>query len=178
MTDLHTTHLHDDYLDGLLDNQQKAAVDNHIAGCDQCLSDMERLKNLTGLLQGIQTPDPGNEYFRNLADRIDSRTVAAEQRFAAEPVGTDRRHTYNDIMKTLIRLAAVITLLFTSFYVSYIKQEKNDTRWAEKISESDLVNSKTMVLPGMLIEPESDISQTGEKSADQDSQTVEIETRK
>ncbi len=177
MTDLHTTHLHNDYLDGLLSDEQKATVDNHIAGCENCRSDLEELKRLTEILGEIESPDPSREYFHNLSDRIESRTSASERSDSSDSSVANQRGSHH-ILKVLIRLAAVITLLFTSFYISYIKQEKDNTRWAEKISESDYVDINTMALPGMLIEPKAEVNQPEEPVLNEESQTNESETRK
>ena len=147
-----------------------------VAGCEKCRSDMEELNRLTEILGGIQPPDPDREYFHNLSDRIESRTVSAERLNSSDSAIVNQQGSHH-ILKVLIRLAAVITLLFTSFYISYIRQEKNNTRWAEKISESDYVDINTMALPGMLIEPESDIKRSADSVSDEGYHTNETETR-
>jgi anti-sigma factor RsiW len=120
MTYRHTVHLHGDYLEGHLTRDQKGAVDEHLSGCSACRTDLEALVRLKDALGRIQAPDPGDEYFAGLEATVMSLT----QPSPTEPVispnssGAARR-----TLRTLIRLVAAVTLLFSAFYISDIRQE-------------------------------------------------------
>jgi len=121
MTYRHTTHLHGDYLDGHLTSDQTSAIDNHLSVCDACRADMHALRSLKNTLGNIAVPDPGDEYFDGLAATVDSMTQSppAQRVTTFDYPGAALGRT----LKTLIRLAAIVTLLFTAFYVSNIRQE-------------------------------------------------------
>ena len=82
MTTLHTTHLHNDYLDGILSDEDTIIVDKHLNECRDCRRDLEKLRRLVSSLGSFQAPDPGQEYFQNFSDKIAARTVLAEKNTA------------------------------------------------------------------------------------------------
>lgn len=137
MTNHHTNPWHSDYLDDELSSEKKTEIKAHLEICAECRDDMEKLRRLRSALRSIEAPDPGREYFADLTERIAARTVssATDQRVAKYV------SSRTDILKTLIRLAAVITLLFGSFYVSNLKQEKEGVRWSNTISKGNYVQS-------------------------------------
>ena len=178
MTTLHTTHLHNDYLDGILSDEDTIIVDKHLNECRDCRRDLEKLRRLVSSLGSFQAPDPGQEYFQNFSDKIAARTVLAEKNTAAPRNFTGSRNYRQEILKTLIRLAAVVTLLFISFYISNIKGEKDATRWAEKISDSDFAAGDSVASTDLLIEPLTGINRVGTPSPVEDSQSTVSETLK
>jgi hypothetical protein len=160
MTHLNTTLLHD-YLDGELSSDQKEGVENHLAACERCRLEFEALKRLKVALSRVETPNPGPVYFKDLNDRIAARTSYHDigQTKPASPVG--RSLSGRDTLKALIRLAAVITLLFASFYISQIVQENRSTRWADKITQSKYARTDSVESSSEIIEPQAGINRVG-----------------
>ncbi len=141
MTYRHTSHIHGDYLDGDLSPEQRNRVERHLATCDECRQDLEKLKKLTQALQGIEGPDPGKAYFDSLADIVMARTASMTgPELSSKPV-TDRHSSGRQVLTTLIKLAAAVTLLFTAFYISDFSHKNHATRWAEHIGQSGYVTT-------------------------------------
>ena len=160
MTHLNTTLLHD-YLDGELSFDQKAEVENHLAACERCRLELEALKRLKAVLSRVETPDPGRAYFKDLNDRIAARTFCHDIR-QPEPVSPVARSlSGRDTLKALIRLAAVITLLFASFYISQIVRENRSTRWADKITQGKYAGTDSIESSPDIIEPQAGINSVG-----------------
>jgi hypothetical protein len=134
MTYRHTTYLHGDYLDGDLGPEEIAQVDRHLKECAACREDFERLRRLTATLRKIESPDPGQAYFDGLIESVTLRTEGIEEERAAEQPATFRPAAARRILKTLIRLAAAITLLFMAFYISDFNRKEQSTHWSENIS--------------------------------------------
>jgi len=163
MTDRHSIHLHGDYVDGELSPIEKSDVDAHIASCESCREDLERLTRLKASLATLTTPDPGIEYFDNLTDRIAARTTNA----ARDDVVAPQRGP--DMLKILIRLAAAITLLFGSFYLSNIKQAHSPTGWANQSGQTGkfVSNDSLNAIPAIEGDnPPSGINRVGSPSPD------------
>jgi len=137
MTEHHTHPWHSDYLDNELTPDKKAEVEAHLKTCAECRDDMEKLKKLQSALRNIEVPDPGKEYFAGLSERIAARTVSPTTNRRVPEFISSR----TDILKTLIRIAAVITLLFGAFYLSNLKREKEGARWNDTISKGKYVQS-------------------------------------
>ncbi len=136
MTYRHTTYLHGDYLDGVLNPDEMAQIDRHLKACEKCREDFERLRTLTATLRRIESPDPGDAYFDNLVDTISLRTEGIEDEQTAEQSLAFRPATARRTLKVLIKLAAVITLLFMAFYISDFNRKQQSPHWSENISGS------------------------------------------
>ena len=121
MTYRHTVHLHGDYIDGHLTSDQTSAIDNHLSVCNDCLADLQALRSLKNALSSVIVPDPGDQYFAGLDATVASLTQSPppERIVTIDYPGAALSRT----LKTLIRLAVVVTLLFTAFYISNIRQE-------------------------------------------------------
>jgi len=154
MTYRHTAYLHGDYLDGELSPSQKEQVEKHLAECEQCRQDLERLKRLTESLGQIEVELPGHDYFDRQASYLMSQSdfVHGLERIESES-GTSA-HPGRKILTTLIRLAAAVTLLFSAFYISDISRQKGTTRWADQIQKSEFralegptIDEKLLTLP-------------------------------
>lgn len=138
MTHIDTSLLHA-YLDGDLTSSQKANVEAHLPVCDICRAELSALKNLKTALLQIASPDPGPEYFRRSLQRIAARTdkrVISEQLQRSNRIGPVPRGQY--ILRVMIRLAAVITLLFASFYASQLVGQNRAGKWAKSAAEDGL----------------------------------------
>lgn len=128
------------YLDGELSADQISSIDSHLKICGNCLQELSRLRQLKSSLADVSSPNPGDEYFRQLQNRIMART--AEQNNTYTKNSNHRESLVSsgqNFLRTLIRLAAVITLLFASFYASQIVQQAQNSRWAESASENGLI---------------------------------------
>jgi anti-sigma factor RsiW len=171
MTSRHSRLWHGEYLEGEVSPERKAEIEQHLQGCPECREDLERLRRLRAFLERIESPDPGGAYFDGLGERItariDSSSVADD---FPQPVRPGNRS--GEILKTLIGLAAVITLLFSSFYLSGLKQEKDRKRWAEKASQGRYVQTETGESTPVPAELQTGINSVGSPSplsADRDS---------
>ena len=71
-----------DALLGGLDSSQKAVFESHIAGCESCAREFERLGALMTLLREYQRPEPDDGYWRHWEEKLESRldSIAAEDR--------------------------------------------------------------------------------------------------
>ncbi len=123
----HTTPLHGDYLDRGLSPECAAEVDRHIAACPDCRTDLERLRRITTLLKQIEVPDPGQAFFDNQAEMINGRLAATDAASFPRPPAYFRET--RPVLRALIRLAAVITLLFGAFYLSDVRQGNGSRKW-------------------------------------------------
>jgi anti-sigma factor RsiW len=139
MTYRHTSHLHGDYLDGDLSADQRAELDRHLAECKRCRDDFEKLKKLKMTLESIESPDPGDDYFDNMLAIVDANAKAFDQQALTLEPPQDYRLTNQQILKTLIRIAAAITLLFMSFYISDFSKERQRIQWTEKLVEEGFI---------------------------------------
>jgi anti-sigma factor RsiW len=136
MTHLSTGLLHA-YLDGETTSGQKADAEHHLVSCLRCRREMERLRQLKSVLSQIGAPDPGGNYFSGLSERIMGRIagqkiVSQTNEFKPAVLAS----TGQDILRILIRLAAIVTLLFASFYISQVIRQHRAVQWAETISEN------------------------------------------
>jgi hypothetical protein len=136
MTYRHTTYLHGDYLDGALRPEEMAEVDRHLEACEKCREDLQRLRTLTSTLRRIESPDPGDAYFDSLVEAVSLRTEGIEDERAVERPATFQPAATRRILKVLIKLAAVITLLFMAFYISDFNRKQQTPHWSEHISGS------------------------------------------
>jgi anti-sigma factor RsiW len=141
MTYRHTSHLHGDYLDGDLSPGASETVERHVESCAQCREDIERSRRLKHTLRQIEVPDPGNDYFEDLSDAIVARTSAMIPQEASPKPAIEPDNTGRQVLKTLIKLAMAVTFLFLAFYISDFNQEKQATRWADKIRQGNFVTS-------------------------------------
>jgi anti-sigma factor RsiW len=128
------------YLDGELSVEQASSIDSHLKICNDCFHELSRLRQLKSSLADVISPNPGDEYFRQLQNRIMARTVEQNNTYTKN---SNRRESLvssgQNFLRTLIRLAAVVTLLFASFYAAQIVQQVQNSRWAESASENGLV---------------------------------------
>ncbi len=145
MSDRHTVHTHQEYADGLLSASAKAEVERHTASCDACREDLKMFTELKLRLAAIEAPDPGDLYFDSLTEKILVRTALPSPAQTSEsvidiPAG-------QRIMKTLIRLAAAITLLFGSFYASGFAPEHSYDSWTDNMAQSGYQRTDPIALP-------------------------------
>lgn len=163
MTDQHTSHLINEYLDNELDPQMRSRFDKHIEKCPRCREELGKAVRLKMVLSEVKSPNPGAAYFDDLSARIESLTFHQ----AAPPVVTDVRagqfRSEQAILKSLIRLAAVITLLFISFYISDMAGNSKNDRWAGTISDSDYVDDDSFRLSAEPSRTQGGISRTSSR---------------
>lgn len=169
MTSRHSRYWHGEYLEGEVSPERKAEIEQHIQGCPECREDLERLRRLRASLGRIQSPDPGPAYFEGLGERIVARIDAAVEE---TPLPVRPGHRSGEILKTLIGLAAVITLLFSSFYLSGLKQERDRKQWVEQAAHGKYVHTESGQPSTVPVELQTGINSVGSPSplsADRDS---------
>ena len=148
----HTMHLHGDYLDGDLTPESLRLVEEHVASCEKCRDDLLRLKKLTTTLRHIESPDPGEQYFDDLLEGVSARTSSEDQGAPiVEPNGL-RPIFSRQMLKTLIRLAAAVTLLFMAFYVSDFNEKRQASRWAGNVPPDRYAAGATADSAGYLLQ--------------------------
>jgi anti-sigma factor RsiW len=135
MTYRHTLHLHGNYLDGELSQEQRTQVEKHLDNCRECREDLEKLRVLISTLGRIEPPDPGNGYFDGLYETTMARTVSVTEPEPNSENALESRNQGRRVLITLIRLAATVTLLFAAFYISDFNREQKATRWTKHIAE-------------------------------------------
>ena len=143
MTDQHTSHLISEYIDNELSPQKRSIVDKHIEKCLKCREELEKALRLKTVLSEIKSPDPGEGYFDDLSARIGSLTFHKPAPSVVTDARGGRFRSEQAILKSLIRLAAVITLLFVSFYISDTAGNGENDHWAGTIPDSDYVEDDT-----------------------------------
>ncbi|HUV30337.1 MAG TPA: zf-HC2 domain-containing protein [Acidobacteriota bacterium] len=137
-------------LEGHVDDELSAgvgrAVEEHLALCSDCRTDHESLANLKKLLKSQPRPDPGREYWREVASLILARTVEAEPPARQE---TDRELTYitrrRSFFRSLVAAAISVLILVSALYVG-----ANQPPGTVKISTSDQPVLLTSSLAGMV----------------------------
>ena len=162
MTYHHTTPLHGDYLDRGLSPECAAEVDRHIAYCPDCRTDLERLRRITTLLKQVKVPDPGQAFFDNQAEMINGRLDTAGAAGVPRPFEylQETRH----VLRTLIRLAAVITLLFGAFYLSDVRQGNGPRKWMPGKTGSRYAQTEPASSSVAPIDPQTGINGIGSPS--------------
>ncbi|MEE9442708.1 MAG: zf-HC2 domain-containing protein [candidate division Zixibacteria bacterium] len=121
MSNRHISYLIGDFLDGELTPEKHQEVLDHFSRCPSCARELEQYQRLKSIMGRIETPDPGEDYFTALSDTILNRTEHLHP--VPEPETTVHRQslTRQHIYKLLIRVAAVITLLFVSLFATEFK---------------------------------------------------------
>ena len=163
MTSRHSLYWHGEYLDGEVSPARKAEIEQHVQICPECRADLEQVKRLRALLGRIEAPDPGPAYFDDLGEKIAAQ-IGAESGADDFPIPVRPVNRSGEILKILIGLAAVITLLFSSFYLSSVRQEKEQRRWAEKAAEGKYVHVEAGGNSTLPAEPQTGINSVGSPS--------------
>jgi Putative zinc-finger len=101
-----------DYLDGELPDDERNAVESHLAGCAHCRTVLEELKRVIARARSIQPRPPHRDLWAGIAEHIDGRStggnVAAFHALPAQrPVPISSRR----ISFSLPQLAAAAVLL-------------------------------------------------------------------
>lgn len=144
MTDQHTSHLISEYIDNELSPDLRSKFDKHIEKCQRCREELGKSIRLKTVLSEINAPDPGDQYFDDLSERIESLTFHEGAASVESVVPTGRFGKQQEVLKMLIRLAAVITLLFVSFYISDMAGSSRNERWVGTMSDSDYVENDNL----------------------------------
>lgn len=63
-----------DYMDGILDADTKAVVDDHLAACQQCKEELETLRNMVEELGSLGAIEPPDDFLQQLHERIEQRS--------------------------------------------------------------------------------------------------------
>lgn len=97
------------YREGVV--EQRAVISDHLAGCEECRQELERIETVLAALDTLPVPDPGPDYGRQLWRQIAPRLAAKPERWWQvwlEP----RRLTAAGAIMTLI-IAAFVAGRFT-----------------------------------------------------------------
>ena len=128
MNSRHIDEILHDYLDGDLTPEQRAEAEKVIAQSGELQARLKELKELKKVLGSIEVTNPGDAYFNDLTERIMARTDS-EPVTPIAPANGNRRGP--EIIKILIKLAAIVTLLFASFYFSTLKEHSTPVKWTQ-----------------------------------------------
>lgn len=163
MTYRHTTHFHSDYLDGELDPGRSVEINKHLAECEACKKDLDRLKNLKKSLRNIVVDDPGDDYFEDLSGRVKAQIEAIEPHQDRPQVVAKAGPISRNVMalKRLIQLSAAVTLLFGAFYLSGYERDESRFRPSADIAMNQAETLDSIVEAEFPIDPQSGINLTG-----------------
>ena len=111
---------------------QRAVIAQHLADCEECRAELERIEAVLAALDTLSVPSPGDDYGRHvwlqIASRLPERPARWwQERFAPKRLGT---------------LAAAVALLVVAFLVGRITKHDrtgNDVATKEQIRERVLV---------------------------------------
>jgi anti-sigma factor RsiW len=102
--------LFSDYLDGELDAERAAALQEHLQGCDVCRAELERLRQTVRSLSGLHTLPPPAEFVSRVEQTIRRRSRG---RFFA-PEGVLSRFPFEWISLAVILFVALAIYLFSA----------------------------------------------------------------
>ena len=68
------------YSMGLLEEQDRLAFENHLAGCPSCAAELAQLSPMAGLLSGIEPVGPAAEPAQATVTELIGRRVAQQRR--------------------------------------------------------------------------------------------------
>jgi len=118
------------YREGLA--EQRAAISDHLAACEQCRAEFERLEAVLAALDTLPVPDPGADYGRRVWQQIAPRLPEKRQRWWQAWIEPRR----------LAALGAVAALIIAAFLVG---------RYTNHGRESDNVASREQVRERILV---------------------------
>ncbi|MFH1701733.1 MAG: hypothetical protein ABIE07_14250 [Candidatus Zixiibacteriota bacterium] len=125
MSNRHITHLIGGFLDGELTPKKHQEVLDHCSCCPSCARELGHYRELKTIMGRIKEPDPGDEYFTTLSENILNRTELIRPAPVLDSNMTGSSLSRQNIYKLLIRVAAVITLLFISLFATEFKPRKH-----------------------------------------------------
>lgn len=64
-----------EYLDGDLDAAERAALDQHLAGCGECRATLDELRDLVALARNLEDRPPPRDLWAGIHDRIQAAAV-------------------------------------------------------------------------------------------------------
>lgn len=135
MTNRHTSHLIGEFLDGELSPKKHQEVLDHFSRCPSCAKEMKQYQQLKSILNRVESTEPGEGYFEALSENILTRT---EHIYPVSKLDSNVRRqslTRQNIFKMLIRVAAVITLLFISLFATEFKPRKHVSQTGGRAQE-------------------------------------------
>jgi hypothetical protein len=112
--------------------EQRTAISDHLAACEQCRAELERIEAVLAALDTLPVPDPGTDYGRRVWQQIAPRLPEKRQHWWQAWIEPRR----------LAALGAVAALIITAFLVG---------RYTKHGGESDNVASREQVRERILI---------------------------
>lgn len=103
----------DDYVAGRLDENQRSALESHIAGCQECTNLLNEEKEWLEMVRQATVPDPGEDYWRELDEKIMARTFTPEgEQLATESIPAISKRS--KILTYMVPLAASLVLFLAT----------------------------------------------------------------
>ncbi len=157
MSSRYTDELLNAYIDGDLPEASRREVEDILETSEEARHSLQRIRRLKANLANLPLYDPGDDYFDQLPDRIETRLFPGRQAVGQRPSQPAGR----TVLITLIRLAAVITLLFGSFYVSELKNESDRREWVDVTDQPGFVGQDSLPIAPYWGQPRSGANLVG-----------------
>lgn len=71
-----------EYIDGDLGTAERAALERHLAGCDECRSTLRELREIVALARDLEDRPPPRDLWAGIQERIQAADDVAPRRFA------------------------------------------------------------------------------------------------
>ena len=110
----------DDYVDGLLPEDERREVGAHLEGCEDCRGEVESLRSLLEETAGLpRSIAPARDLWQNIAGRIGEKKVVSAD-FGR--VDSDRRSAW--FTRGMLAAAAVVLVALSSAITAFLVREQ------------------------------------------------------
>lgn len=110
----------DDYVDGLLTEDERREVGAHLERCEDCRGEVESLRLLLEAAAGLpRSMAPERDLWKNIADRIGGKKVVSADFGRA---GSDRRSAW--FTRGMLAAAAVVLVALSSAITAFLVREQ------------------------------------------------------
>ncbi|HEV2195752.1 MAG TPA: hypothetical protein VGR55_09220 [Candidatus Acidoferrum sp.] len=111
---------------------QRAVIAQHLAACEECRAELERIEAVLAALDTLPVPNPGDDYGRHVWQQIAPRLPERPARWWQEWFEPKR-------LGTLAAVAALLVVAFLAGRITKRNQPGNDVATKEQIRERVLV---------------------------------------
>ncbi len=119
------------YREGII--PEKAAIAEHLSGCDECRAELERLDAVLAALDTLPVPDPGADYSRRVWQQIAPRLPEKSARWWQSWMEPRR----------LAGVGAVAALIIAAFFVGRISMKDHIV---DKVASQEQVRERILVV--------------------------------
>jgi hypothetical protein len=113
--------------------EQRAAISDHLAACEECRAEMERIEAVLSALDTLPVPDPGADYGRHVWQQIGPRLPEKRGRWWQMWMAPRR----------LVALAAVAALIITAFLAGRMSRRDHGV---DNIASREQVRERVLIV--------------------------------